>query len=233
MRAHYFQHVPFEGIGHIKAWLTEHTFSITHTHFFDGEPLPAQDEVDLLIVMGGPMSVNDEAELPWLVAEKAFIRQAIDAGKPVLGICLGAQLIANALGAEVHRNRHTEIGWFPVRRVDTAQTEARSFGFPAEMTVFHWHGETFEIPAGGVRLAENDACRNQAFQYGDKVLGLQFHLEMTPALVQASVENGTDELIDGQPYIQPVTGILAASPSVYNASNALMGEVLDFLTAQQ
>jgi GMP synthase-like glutamine amidotransferase len=179
MRAHVFQHVAFEGRGSIERWLEEQRASVGHTRFYESATLPAVNDIDLLIVMGGPMSANDERTLPWLAGEKRFIRQAIDSGKAVVGICLGAQLIASALGARVYPGKEKEVGWFPVSAVPAGDARAR-FAFPAEALVFHWHGETFDLPAGAIHLARSLACENQAFQIGDRVVGLQFHLETTP-----------------------------------------------------
>ena len=142
MHAHVLQHVPYEDIGSIQPWLAARSATVGYTRFFEGAGLPALDGIDLVIAMGGPMSVNDEAELPWLVAEKAFVREAVTRGLPVLGICLGAQLIASALGARVYRNAEKEIGWFPVEAVAGA---ADGFRFPDSSLVFHWHGETFDL----------------------------------------------------------------------------------------
>ena len=176
-RAHYLQHVPFEGLGSMAAWLETADYAITGTRLFEGDVLPDARDLDLLIVMGGPMSVKDEAEHSWLVAEKRFVRQTIESGVPVLGVCLGAQLIANAMGAPVYAHTAKEIGWFPVRACATGAS--MGFEFPLETTVFHWHGETFDLPTGARLLASSEACRNQAFQLGDHVIGLQFHLETT------------------------------------------------------
>ena len=119
MLAHYLQHVFFEGLGSIAPWLQSAGYEITRTPFFKSMNLPDPEEIDLLVVMGGPMSVNDEVQFPWLAMEKWFIREAIGAGKPVLGVCLGAQLIASAMGARVYANAHKEIGWFPIRGVSS------------------------------------------------------------------------------------------------------------------
>jgi GMP synthase-like glutamine amidotransferase len=180
MRAHYLQHVPFEGLGSIAPWLNDNDYETTSTGFFQSTELPDPDAIDVLIVMGGSMSANDERLFPWLVAEKAFLRHFIQSGKPLLGICLGAQLIASALGARLFSNRFKEIGWFPVHRVEAADVNA--FSFPAATEVFHWHGETFDLPQGARLIGANDACRHQAFQVGDSVIGFQFHLETTPAV---------------------------------------------------
>ena len=226
MRAHYLQHVPFEGLGSMESWLEAAGYTITVTRFFESAVLPAVAEIDLLVVMGGPMSVNDELDNPWLVAEKRFIRAVIDAGRPVLGVCLGAQLIASAMGARVYPNPVKEIGWFPVR--DTAPAVAPVFRFPPSVEVFHWHGETFDLPDGAVRLASSDGCLNQAFQVGDSVIGLQFHLETTSESAHAIISNCRDELVPAQ-YIQAEAEILAAGPPRYAAINRLMGELLAYL----
>ena len=181
MRAHYLQHVPFEGLGSIENWLQQAGYGISCTPFFDSVKLPRIEDIDLLIVMGGPMSANDEREYPWLIPEKQFIRSVIEAEKPVLGICLGAQLIANSLGAEVFANPVKEIGWFPIHAVPSIHHSA--FQFPKEIEVFHWHGETFNLPKEAVHIARSAGCENQAFQIGRKVIGLQFHLETTPISV--------------------------------------------------
>ncbi|NLC71280.1 MAG: C26 family cysteine hydrolase domain-containing family [Desulfuromonadaceae bacterium] len=227
MRAHYLQHVPFEGLGSIEPWLEAAGYGITVTRFHEGENLPNLDGMDLLVVMGGPMSVNDEDQFPWLAAEKKFIRDAIDANKPVLGICLGAQLIASALGARVFPNRCREIGWFPVQGVSHGDRGA--FSFPASVEVFHWHGETFELPAGAIHLASSSGCVNQAFQFGRSVIGLQFHLETMPESAGELVLHCREDLIPGE-YVQAEEVILSAKDVKYRTINHLMGEILSHLT---
>jgi GMP synthase-like glutamine amidotransferase len=226
MRVHYFQHVPFEGLGSIEPGLNKSGFEITSTRFYESAEFPDVKTIDLLIVMGGPMSVNDEGKFPWLIAEKKIICEAINQGKSVLGICLGAQLIANALGAKVYQNKVKEIGWFPIHGI--ASNDASLFSFPSKIEVFHWHGETFDLPSGSTLLAKSDACKNQAFQFGQSVIGLQFHLETTPQAAQELVSNCRDELIP-EPYIQIEEEILSANPQRYKIINDLMDGILDFL----
>ena len=176
------------------------------------------------------MSVNDEADYPWLAAEKRFIGEAVRAGKSVLGVCLGAQFIASAMGAPVYPNHTREIGWFPIEAVP--HSEPGAFPFPAASIAFHWHGETFDLPPGAIHLARSAACENQAFQLGPCVIGLQFHLETTPASARTIVEHCRAELeLPGA--VQTETEILSAPPERYHAVNRLMGDILALLCAAQ
>ncbi|HSR13893.1 MAG TPA: type 1 glutamine amidotransferase [Thermodesulfobacteriota bacterium] len=227
MRAHFLQHVPFEGFGSIQNWLASRGASVTRTRFFEDPRLPGGSDIDLLIAMGGPMSVNDEKRFPWLIPEKRFIRSAIENGKAVLGVCLGAQLIAGALGARVYPNREKEIGWFPIRSVLPAEND-RAFRFPDDCVVFHWHGETFDLPQDAVLLASSEACRNQAFQVGGRVIGLQFHLEVTPEAVRDMARGCRNELIPSR-YVQTEETILSSPEERFSRINSLMDGVLSYL----
>lgn len=224
MRVHWFQHVPFEGLGSILPWLLEHGHSVHQHAVYNNTVLPDLLEVDALIVMGGPMSVNDTAELPWLTTEKQFIRQMLAAGKPVLGICLGAQHIASALGAEVYANPEKEIGWWPLYKTTEL---AITFQFPVDFEAFHWHGETFDLPPAATLLASSEACQNQAFQLGKNVIGLQFHLETTAESAAALVENCPADLAPAT-YVQNAQQILNKTSKDYQTLNALMANLLDY-----
>ena len=226
VRAHYLQHVPFESPGSILAWLEQHAASVTSTRLFEAHRLPAVDDFDLLVVMGGPMSVNDEGEHPWLITEKRLVRDAIDAGRAVVGVCLGAQVIASAMGCRVYRNAEREIGWFPISGAEAPPPHiAGSLRWPEELTVFHWHGETFDLPSGAVRLASSEGCLNQAFRIGDRVVGLQFHLEATPETVAAMVEHCRHELTPDR-YVQSEQELLATPRARFARPNRLMDDVL-------
>ena len=226
MRAHYLQHVPFEGLGSIEDWLLFTGFEITSTKLYETPVFPRVEDIDLLVVMGGPMSVNDKKKYFWLTEEESFIKNVIMSGMSVLGICLGAQLVAKAMGSEVYPNSEKEIGWFPIYAL--ASGNKNVFNFPGKTEVFHWHGETFDLPDGAVCIAESAACKHQAFQIGRHVIGLQFHLETTPNSAELIVGNCSDELVNGN-YIQSEAEILSASQEQYVAINRLMESVLDYL----
>lgn len=226
MRAHYLQHVPFEGLGSIETWLQDAGYQITCSQLYDSENFPRVEDIDLLVVMGGPMSVNDEDVYPWLLEEKKFIKNIIEAGKPTLGICLGAQLIANSMGSKVFPSSVKEIGWFPIHASKSVGDGI--FQFPEEIEVFHWHGETFNLPKVAVQIAESKGCKNQAFQIGDNVIGLQFHLETTSDSAQAIVDHCRNELVEGK-YIQTEICILSAPQERYDSINKLMGNVLEYI----
>lgn len=227
MNLHYLQHVPFEGLGSIELWVRTAGHRLTTTRCYAGDPLPRLDKFDGLIVLGGPMSVHDEARHSWLAGEKRFLEQAINSGKIVLGICLGAQLIAAVLGARVYRNRQKEIGWFPVWKTADAGSAAMASALPSQMEVFHWHGETFDLPPGAVHLARSEACEHQAFAYGAQVLALQFHLETTPESAAALIEHCGDELVAG-PTIQ-TAGQVLGDAGRFRGINETMCRLLDTL----
>jgi GMP synthase-like glutamine amidotransferase len=228
MKVQVLQHVPFEGPGFIAEWAGRRNFPLEVTRVYAGELLPPLDAFDLLVVMGGPMGVNDTATHPWLAGELEYIKEAIDAGKKILGVCLGAQLLAAAFGARVYRNEIKEIGFYPVTLTDEAAKTPLLAGLPGQWRVLHWHGDTFELPPGAVHLASSPACRNQAFSFDGRVVGLQFHIETTPDSLRALVENCRDELIPEQ-YIQAEDELLGYAPGELETINGYLSTLLDRL----
>lgn len=177
-----FRHAPFEHLGLIGPALQSAGIRIEYVDSCNGWPAASElENAAGLVFMGGPMSANDD--LPWIPRELALIERAARACKPVLGICLGAQLVAKALGARVYRNPVKEIGWYPVYWTEAGLRDALLGGLSGPETVFHWHGETFDLPAGAEWLAYSEGCLHQAFRVGDSVYGFQFHLEVTPEMI--------------------------------------------------
>lgn len=207
MRVHYLQHVPFEGIGSIESFVIDKGYDLTCTKLYEKEDLPPVQDFDWMIVMGGPMGVHDEHIYPWLKPEKNFIKEAIFSGKIVLGICLGAQLIADTLGARVYKNKYREIGWFDIIRSKEMENTLLAKSLPQKAKVFHWHGDTFDIPDGAIPLAKSEACPNQGFIFDDRVVAFQFHLETTLTSAEKLVDNCRGEL-DGSKYVQSENEIL-------------------------
>ncbi len=230
MRVHHLQHVPFEGLSSIESILKEKGHQLSATHLYDDQSLPSINDIDWLIVMGGPMGIYDEESYPWLSAEKRFIKEAINSGKIVLGICLGAQLIADALGARIYKNEHREIGWFNISRSPDTSGTILSTAIAEQTEVFHWHGDTFDIPDGANALAESEACKNQGFILHDRVVGLQFHLETTFGSATALIENCRNEL-DGSQYVQS-EGEMLSNIQRFSTINKVMFSVLNALESK-
>ncbi len=208
MKVHYLLHVPFETPATINGWAEERGYEQSHTRLYEGASFPALDAYDFLVIMGGPMGVYDEGKYPWLRQEKAFIKEAIEGGKPVVGICLGAQLLAESLGAKVRKNRFKEIGFFQVALTPLGWDSPIFSVLPATFEAFHWHGDTFEIPEKAYHIASSEACPNQAFVYENRVVGLQFHIESNRESLEALVKNCGDELMEEGDYIQKPEVIL-------------------------
>ncbi len=225
MRIHYFQHVPFENLGSMEPYFRQKGHQLSATHLYLQQSPPSMDDLDWLIVMGGPMGACDESKYAWMAMEKDFIAKAVAAGKVVLGICLGAQLIAAVMGAKVYRNNHREIGWFPILPAEPSGQTRLTDLFSRPMEAFHWHGDTFELPPGAVLLASSEACPHQGFILDDRVVGLQFHLETTPGSAGSLIGNCGDEL-DNTRYVQTAEEIMADG-SRFERINAVMTALLD------
>ena len=197
-----FRHIDCEGPGYLADVLTRQKIPFRLVAIDQGEPVPRHiDDCSGLVFMGGSMSVNDS--LPWIEQELALIRMAQSQHMPVLGHCLGGQLISKALGGEVTKNPAREIGWHPVRKCDNTTAQNWLDGLPHETTLFHWHGETFSIPAGAEVILENDHCSHQAFATGN-TLALQCHVEMNAAMIREWATLYAGELDDPAPSVQSV-----------------------------
>jgi GMP synthase-like glutamine amidotransferase len=223
-------HVSFEKLGLIEDWILEKGYSLNEYHLYNDPRLPRIHEFDMLIVMGGPMSVNDEKSFPWLVSEKELIRSCRESEKPVLGICLGAQLIASAVGSRVFPGRHTEIGWFPVEFNQSEEVRRLFPALPVKTTVFHWHGDTFDLPKDALLLGSSEITPVQAFISYKKLLALQFHLEIKPENISLMINHSGEDLVSSR-YIQDA-GELSAGLTNLSENKALLEIFLNFLESQ-
>jgi GMP synthase-like glutamine amidotransferase len=228
MHLHWYQHVPFERLGWIEAWARERGDDLSVTRWHEGDAPPAPSRYDGLIIMGGPMGIYDDAAHPWLAREREAIRAAIQAGKPALGICLGSQLLADALGGRVTRNPVPEIGWRPVRFASLS-LRGQTVPLPAEATVFHWHGDTFALPPEAVLFASTEACAHQAFLWKDRLLGLQFHLEMTPEGIDQLIEHCGADLGVGLPTVESSPAALRDGDRYFAGCRKWLGLLLERL----
>ncbi|PSL46850.1 GMP synthase-like glutamine amidotransferase [Chitinophaga niastensis] len=230
MHIHYFQHVPFEGLGCIADWITKENHQLSHTRWYETTDTSQLANADWLIVMGGPMGVYEQDQHPWIQTEIALIREAIQQNKKVLGICLGSQLVAAALGANVYPHTQIELGWFPLDVTFQDRAATLEHILPQHFSTFHFHGDTFDVPAGATRFAASAACSNQAYIYGDRVIGLQFHMELTPAALQGMVAFGANIIATGGPFIQNEEKI-NQHLNLLTQNNATMFRLLDFMAA--
>ena len=219
------QHVEFEGPAAIADWAAARGVPVRVCRLGRNAILPSIDDLDMLTVMGGPMSANDQAQFDWLGPQIALVREAIAADKTVFGVCLGAQMIAKALGARVYPGSAKEIGWFPVER-----TSAHPLfdDLPDSFTPLHWHGETFDLPHGAKLLAKSKITLNQAFAVGQRVLGVQFHMEPTEDSVRMLVKAAAREIGCGTFEQQP--GIILSNLGQCAGLRPLLETVLDRLT---
>ncbi len=221
MRLHYLQHVPFENPGSILTWARENNYMVTNTQLYKNDPLPQQQDFDWLVVMGGPMNIYEEEKYPWLADEKRFIRESITAGKVIIGLCLGGQLIADVIGGKVTQNPSKEIGWFPVQLSEAVRLSPLFSFFPEWPVVFQWHGDTFSLlPEEAECIAQSQACKHQAFIYKKRVFGFQYHLENTPSIIEGLIENCRDEMVPDI-YVQTPEELLAR-PEYIEQSNKWM-----------
>ena len=235
LKVHYFQHIAGEGFGSCYTYLKQQGAVISATEFFalpldqalEIEALPSIEDVDLLIIMGGTMSVNDEVNFPWLKIEKRWLRRYLAAGKPAIGLCLGGQLIANALGAAVSRNEQQELGWATVRKIQHVPTEC--FELPEQFNVMQWHSETFDIPKGAIRLAENNVCHNQAYQIGKNILGFQFHPEITQQALKIFMAHEEEKNIFHRQNQQSLSDLEQSNKTAFMAGHQLLNRAIEYV----
>ena len=229
MRIQVFQQAAFEGPGAVADWARKRGYEFEVFHLFEGHFPEKGGSPDCLVVLGGPMSTSDVSACPWLIPEKRLIQLATQSGTAMVGICLGAQLIAEVLGACVSKNERPEIGWFPVQRTTRRRDPLLGTALPEAFGAFHWHGDTFSIPDGARRIARSSACENQGFVYADRVLALQFHLEVTLASAMDLIAHSDTDDVAGGAYVQSPWAMVS-DPRRFEKANELLFKVLDRMT---
>jgi GMP synthase-like glutamine amidotransferase len=231
MRLHVIQHVDFEGPALIAEWAEARGHELTACLALT-EEYPTCEEIDFLVVMGGPMDADDETKSPWLHAEKHYIAECVAAGHAVLGVCLGAQIIAEVLGGTVKRNPEREIGWYTVEKTEEGGVEPLFAGWPETLVVGQWHGDTFDLPAGLEPVYSSEACVNQAFVFDRRAVGLQFHIEWTEPSLAGLVDHCRDELTGGALWVMSESEIVDEAPERIVANREWLFSLLDALMAE-
>jgi len=222
------QHDPLDGPGSLLDWAAERGHAVSTCMICLGEPLPPLDSFDLLVSLGGPMGAYEEEKHPWLEAEKEYLRHAVASGKRILGLCLGCQLLADALGGKAFRHSCKEFGWQPIEPLPEG---SEWFGTESPFQAFQWHGDTYTLPQGALRLARNAAAEQQAFLVrgpaGNPVLGLQFHLEWTEAMAREALEE-PGVAPPPSPFVQTPEEILS-DLSLFDAARTRFFRMMDRL----
>ena len=203
MHIHYFQHDHFEDLGYIADWAAQHNFTTSVTRFDLKPEFPSHNEYDWLVILGGKMGVYETDQYAWITPEIEFINEAINLDKIVLGICLGSQMVAHALGAKVYKNTEPEMGFYPVTFNTDARKDVIFKHFPAELNAMHMHFDIFELPAGAISMAASEVTHCQAFRYGKSVFALQFHFEVTESNASTFIREVTPEIVPGRLVQQP------------------------------
>jgi GMP synthase (glutamine-hydrolysing) len=223
MKIHILQHAEWETIGQLDKWITKNGYTYTTSHLYKGDKLP-NEEADFLIVMGGPMGIYDDEKYPWLKLEREYIKSVVNSKTKVLGICLGSQFIADALGAKVYPGKEKEIGFLKINKsVNHKITDT----IPESLDVFHWHGDTFENPKGAVNIFNSSLTQNQGFIYNDNVIAFQFHFEVGHKEIEGFIDNGRDEIIPSK-YVQRESEIMSNNFD-FDKANSYLFNILDNL----
>ena len=225
MRIHCLQHVPWQGRAFLPLWADAQGHEWQVTLVPEAERLPEPDSFDALVIMGGPMSLREQAKYPWLIAEQRLLEHALERGQPFLGICLGAQMLAAVHGASVRRGRQSEIGWYPLQLTAEHRDTWLGDALPEGLETFFWHDDVFETPTDAVRIAGTEASPHQAFVTGT-ALALQFHLEVTPEWAAHLAKRDAVQLVPSR-YVQSATDILGRPASSYDQNNAVMATLLE------
>ena len=225
MHIHYFQHDHFEDLGFIGDWAASHHFTTSCTRLDQDPVFPAHETYDWLVVLGGKMGVDDAAVFPWINEELNFIRQSVQMGKVVIGICLGSQMIAAALGARVYKNTEPEMGFYPVLFNANAKADSVFRHFPDALTVMHMHFDTFELPEGAISMAGSEITACQALKKKKNVFALQFHFEVSVANAPVFIKEITPEIVPGRLVQQPEE--MLSHIACCELNNSVFAEVLD------
>lgn len=228
MRVRVIQHVDFEGPGLIAEWAAERGHRLAAT-LAPTEKFPSCNDAELICVMGGPMDADDEAASPWLHAEKRYLAECIAAGHVVLGICLGAQIVAEVLGGRVKRGQHKEIGWYPVSKTAEGRAARLFSAWPDSFVVGQWHGDTFDPPADLKPLLSSEAFTDQAFVFDGRVVGVQFHLEWTSETLGSLLAACQGDFTDGGTWVTSASQMQAEAPTHEGNSRELLYALLDEL----
>ncbi len=223
MRVQIIQHSAADAPAAILPILDQLGHHVSITRLDRGDAMPEKVDHDVLMMFGGGTSLTSKEPPPWVEPEKNLIRRYVDRDRRVLGVCLGAQLIASALGAKVYRNREPEVGWHQVSKVDGADDTGVASSLPNRLTALHWHQDTFEIPPGATRLFQSPATRNQAFSIGDHVFGFQFHFEANERTVRAFVAISSLLQKEGR-FVQSKEEILRGIEHYLDKQNEYLGE---------
>ena len=225
MHIHYFQHNHFEDLGYIGDWAKSKNITTSVTRFDLKPELPSLEDFDWLVVMGGAMGVHDLDQFPWIHKEIEFIKEVIRSEKIVIGVCLGSQMIASALGARVYKNTEPEMGFWPIKFSPEAQKDNVFKHFPANLIVMHFHFDTFELSQGAVAMAESTVTAVQAFRYGNNVFALQFHCELTESNIPIFIRELAPEIVPGRLVQQPLE--MLQNISYCRLNNQIFAKMLD------